>query len=128
MDTINRGKLTDKDSSFPLCITQVCTQFSTINTPNLWKTIINDVLIARINIRLLSIRVLNVFTNRRVIRCGNVIFCSDLGEQIITQTPKKVQTSEITLNTTQFYTHKAINTLTELDTFSTVCYSTIVTL
>ena len=102
MDTINRGKLTDKDISFPLCITQVTTQFSTFNTPNLWKTINNDVLIAQINIRLLCIRVLNVFTNRRVIRWFNVIFCSDLGEQIITRTPFNCQPLVITLHTHSF--------------------------
>ena len=102
MDTINRGKLTDKDISFPLCYTQVITQFSTFNTPNLWKTIINDVLIAQINIRLLCIRLLNVFTNRRVIRCFNVLFCSDLGEQIITRTPFNCQPLVITLHTHSF--------------------------
>ena len=68
MDTINRGKLTDKHVSISTMYYTAITQFSTINTPNLWKTINNDVLIAQINIRLLSIRVLNVFTNRRVIR------------------------------------------------------------
>ena len=60
--------LTDKDVSFPLCYTQVTTQFSTNSTPNLWKSVINGILIARINIRLLCIRLLNVFTNGRVIR------------------------------------------------------------
>ena len=79
--------LTDKHISFPLCNTQVTTQFSTNSTPNLWKSVINGILIAQINIRLLCIRLLNVFTNRRVIRVINVIFCSDLGEQFITLSP-----------------------------------------
>ena len=88
MGMISSLLLTDKDISFPLCNTQVYTQFSTFNTPNLWKTIINGILIAQINIRLLCIRVLNSITNRRVIRCFNVIFCSDLGEQFITLSHK----------------------------------------
>ena len=93
---------TDKDSSISTMYYTAITQFSTFNTPNLWKTINNDVLIAQINIRLLCIRVLNVFTNRRVIRCGNVLFCSDLGEQIITRTPFNCQPLVITLHTHSF--------------------------
>ena len=102
MDMINRGKLTDKHSSISTMYYTAITQFSTFNTPNLWKTINNDVLIAQINIRLLCIRVLNVFTNRRVIRWINVIFCSDLGEQIITRTPFNCQPLVITLHTHSF--------------------------
>ena len=102
MDMINRGKLTDKHVSISTMYYTAITQFSTFNTPNLWKTINNDVLIAQINIRLLCIRVLNVFTNRRVIRWINVIFCSDLGEQIITRTPFNCQPLVITLHTHSF--------------------------
>ena len=99
---INYQLLTDTDTCFPLCNTQVYTQFSTNSTPNLWKSVINGILIAQINIRLLCIRLLNVFTNRRVIRCFNVLFCSDLGEQIITRTPFNCQPLVITLHTHSF--------------------------
>ena len=102
MDMINRGKLTDKDSSISTMYYTAITQFSTFNTPNLWKTINNHVLIAQINIRLLCIRLFNSITNRRVIRVINVIFCSDLGEQIITQTPFNCQPLVITLHTHSF--------------------------
>ena len=102
MDTISSLFYTDKHVSFPLCYTQVNTQFSTFNTPNLWKSIKNGILIAQINIRLLCIRLLNVYTNGRVIRVINVIFCSDLGEQIITRTPFNCQPLVITLHTHSF--------------------------
>ena len=94
--------LTDKDTCFPLCYTQHYTQFSTNSTPNLWKTINNGILITQINIRLFFIRLLNSITNRRVIRCFNVLFCSDLGEQIITRTPFNCQPLVITLHTHSF--------------------------
>ena len=102
MGMINRGKLTDKHTSISTMYYTAITQFSTFNTPNLWKTINNGILIAQINIRLLCIRVLNSITNRRVIRCFNVIFCSDLGEQIITRTPFNCQPLVITLHTHSF--------------------------
>ena len=93
---------TDKDSSLSTMYYTAITQFSTNSTPNLWKSVINGILIAQINIRLLCIRLLNVFTNGRVIRCFNVLFCSDLGEQIITRTPFNCQPLVITLHTHSF--------------------------
>ena len=102
MDTISSLFYTDKDSSLSTMYYTAITQFSTFNTPNLWKSVINGILIAQINIRLLCIRLLNVFTNRRVIRCFNVLFCSDLGEQIITRTPFNCQPLVITLHTHSF--------------------------
>ena len=93
---------TDKDSSISTMYYTAITQFSTFNTPNLWKTINNHVLIAQINIRLLSNRLFNSITNRRVIRFFNVIFCSDLGEQIITRTPFNCQPLVITLHRHSF--------------------------
>ena len=68
MGMISSLLLTDKDSSISTMYYTAITQFSTNSTPNLWKSVINGILIAQINIRLLSIRLLNVFTNRRVIR------------------------------------------------------------
>ena len=93
---------TDKDSSISTMYYTAITQFSTFNTPNLWKSVINGILIAQINIRLLCIRLFNSITNRRVIRVINVIFCSDLGEQIITRTPFNCQPLVITLHTHSF--------------------------
>ena len=93
---------TDKDSSLSTMYYTAITQFSTFNTPNLWKSVINGILIAQINIRLLCIRLFNSITNRRVIRVINVIFCSDLGEQIITRTPFNCQPLVITLHTHSF--------------------------
>ena len=68
MDTISYQLLTNKDSNLSTMYYTANAQFSTNSTPNLWKSVINGILIAQINIRLLSIRLLNVFTNRRVIR------------------------------------------------------------
>ena len=68
MDTINTLFYTDKDSNLSTMYYTANAQFSTNSTPNLWKSIKNDVLIAQINIRLLCIRLLNVFTNGRAIR------------------------------------------------------------
>ena len=102
MGMISSLLLTEKDSSLSTMLYTVITQFSTFNTPNLWKTINNHVLIAQINIRLLCIRLFNSITNRRVIRVINVIFCSDLGEQIITRTPFNCQPLVITLHTHSF--------------------------
>ena len=93
---------TDKDSSLSTMYYTAITQFSTNSTPNLWKSVINGILITQINIRLLCIRLLNVFTNGRVIRVINVLFCSELGEQIITRTPFNCQPLVITLHTHSF--------------------------
>ena len=60
---------------------------------NLWKSVINDVLIAQINIRLLSIRVLIVVNKGKVIRCFKCHLGSDLGEQFITLSPKSQHAS-----------------------------------
>ena len=77
----------------------VITQFSTDSTPNLWKSVINGVLIAQINIRLCCID-FHKGVNKGGVICGinvknwslicgiKVLLCSDFSEQFITLSPR----------------------------------------
>ena len=72
--------------SYQQCVCNICGKL-TQTWGNLWKSVINDVLITQINIRLRSIRVLIVVNKGKVIRCFKCHLGSDLGEQFITLSP-----------------------------------------